>query len=202
MIKVTSSIRSLKMLSGNNDGILQNWDANNELELASHLGLSVRTDLIIGSLLANLSKFGSKICGKHVCKRHVFFSLIRGISEHDALITRTDIFWFYHVDRLCTIWWLLFYCNNLVTCFVVISLFWVVVPDIFDSVTYDCLILTSVVISPKIITIPHLQQVSHATRDMETRQLMHQVCISNLITEFVFGNGNRVSVKHKLTISL
>jgi len=77
-----------------------------------------------------------------VGKRHEFWGLIGGITEHVALITSTNLLVFLsNVNTLSDIWALLFNCNKDIASLVVKSFGGIIKTDSLDSSSNDLLVV-------------------------------------------------------------
>mmetsp|Transcript_18186 Transcript_18186/g.22606 ORF Transcript_18186/g.22606 Transcript_18186/m.22606 type:complete len:205 (+) Transcript_18186:563-1177(+) len=133
------------MLRRNNNCVYsyRNRNAILKFVLASDLSLSVGTNPVAGTVLANFGKLASDFSRKLVRKRHQRLSLIRCVTKHDTLVTSTNIFDFHRVDGLSNIGTLLFDGYNDIACLVVEALRGIIITNVFDSITNYLLIVHS-----------------------------------------------------------
>ena len=114
-----------------------------ELVLASDLRLSVGTDPGKGSVLTDLRKLGSKAGGQVVRKGHEGLGLVGGVTEHDSLVTGSNVLDVGGVNRLGNVGGLLLDGNNDVARLVVESLGRIIVPNVLDGIADDLLVVDS-----------------------------------------------------------
>lgn len=136
----------LGVLDGDDDGV----DAEGSeraigllLVLDGDLGLGVRAEPAEGAIAAEVGHAAVELVGEHNGHGHHLGSLVRGIAEHDTLVTSTNVL---NVERLLDqtlrdIGRLLLDGNKDVAGLVVEALVRVVIADLLDSITDDLLVV-------------------------------------------------------------
>lgn len=106
-----------------------------------YLSLPVRSGPLADALLADLRQARADLRGELVGQGHEAFRLIRGVSEHDSLVTRSDVFDSRGIHGLCDVGGLLLHGHHDVARLVVEALSGVVVPNILEGVADHLLIV-------------------------------------------------------------
>jgi len=134
----------LIVLHGDDDRVHALGDAGTVLEgvLARDLGLRVGSEPLAGSVTPEVSHSLVELVSENDGKRHGLLSLVRGITEHQTLVTGASLILITtHVDTLGNIGRLLLEGNEDVAGLVVESLGRVIVADVLDRVTDDLLVV-------------------------------------------------------------
>lgn len=133
----------LGVLGGDEDGVhtLGNHAAIVVLVLAGDLGLSVGAHPWEDTGLTDFGQTGTERGGKVVSKRHEGLSLIGGVSEHDSLITSTNVLELHVVDRLSDIGGLLLDGDDNVAGSVIHTLGNIIVSNITESLADNLLVV-------------------------------------------------------------
>lgn len=134
---------AIGVLSGNNDGVDAERDdsAAIALVLDGNLGLRVGTKPRKSTGTASDGHGLVQLVGQDDGKRHVLFSLVGGIAEHDTLVTGTVVLKRTFVETLRNIGRLLFNGDKNVASLVVESLLGVIVTDLLDGLANDLLVV-------------------------------------------------------------
>jgi len=134
----------LVVLHGDDDRVHTLGDASAILErvLARDLGLGVGSEPLAGSVTPEVSHSLVKLVSEDDGERHSFLSLVRGVAEHQTLITGTSLILITtNVDTLGNVGRLLFESDKDVAGLVVESLRGVIIADVLDRVTDDLLVV-------------------------------------------------------------
>mmetsp|Transcript_105698 Transcript_105698/g.227848 ORF Transcript_105698/g.227848 Transcript_105698/m.227848 type:complete len:405 (-) Transcript_105698:20-1234(-) len=133
----------LAVLGGNNHGVhaLGNRATVHHLVLAGDLGLSVGAHPRAGAVLADLGQLGAERGGQLVGEGHESLCFVGGISEHDSLITSTNVLELHVVDRLSDIGGLLLDGDDNVAGSVIHTLGNIIVSNITESLADNLLVV-------------------------------------------------------------
>lgn len=136
----------LGVLGRNNDGVDTPWNDGTVvvLVLDGDLGLGVGSEPWESAVLASSLHCGVQLVCKEDCQWQHLRCLVGGITEHDTLVTGTELLEdLLVVETLCDIWTLLFDSNEDVASLVVKALGRVIVANVLDSLTNDLLVVNS-----------------------------------------------------------
>lgn len=139
---VGTDLRSV--LGGNNNGVYADRDdgAAVVLVLNSHLGLGVRPEPGQRAVVAGLLHGGVELVREEKSQREELRSLVSGITEHDTLVTSSELLEsLLVVETLGNIGGLLLNGDKNVAGLVVEALVGVVVANVLDSVADDLLVV-------------------------------------------------------------
>jgi len=135
----------LVVLGGDDDGVDADRHRAAVLKtvLAGDLGLTVRANPRADTVLADLSQAGTKGGGQVVGQRHQGLGLVSGVTEHNTLVTGSDVLQLVGIDGLGDIRGLLLNGNDDVASAVVQTLGDVIVTDVLQGLTDDLLVVDS-----------------------------------------------------------
>ncbi len=134
----------LGVLGGDNDGVNAEWDNGTTIVLVLHgnLGLGIWSQPWDGAIAAGGGHLSVELVGELEGQWEKLWGLVGGISEHDTLITGTELLKnLVVVETLSDIWGLLLNGDEDVAGLVVESLGGVVVSDVLDGTTDNLLII-------------------------------------------------------------
>jgi hypothetical protein len=134
----------LRMLSGDNNSVNTLGDDGTVvvLVLNSDLGLGVGAEPREGAIAAGSSHSGVELVGKHNSEGEKLGSLVGGITEHDSLVSSTELLQSgIIVETLSDIGGLLLNGDQDVAGLVVEALRGVIVTDVLDGATDDLLVV-------------------------------------------------------------
>ncbi|KAH3660058.1 hypothetical protein OGAPHI_007263 [Ogataea philodendri] len=141
------SSRDLVSMLGRNDNSVDSQRHNSTaivLVLDGDLGLSVRSEPWKSTGSSGISKSGVQFVGQQDGQWQLLIGLVGGVTEHDTLVTGTQLLQCLLVmQTLGNVWRLLLDSNKNITCFVVETLARVVVSNVLDSVSDDLLVVQS-----------------------------------------------------------
>lgn len=134
----------LRVLGRDDDSLDLLWDNSSTIVLVLNgdLGLGVWAQPWEGTITTGLGHVGVKLMGEEEGQWEEFWGLIGSITEHDTLVTSSELLKsLLVVKTLGDIWGLLLNGNQDVAGLVVETLSRVIVTDVLDSVTDDLLVV-------------------------------------------------------------